>query len=1047
MRKSKLHLLPLSSKRVLVSTSLIMLLSGSAWAVSSQETVENGDAITAVPQQHRTIKGIVKDANGEPIIGANVIVKGNKTIGVITNLNGEFSLEVPSNATLQISYIGYLNKEVKVSGNQVSFNIQLEEDSKTLDEVVVVGYGTQKKANLTGAVSSVDFEEQTKSRPITTVSSALAGLSPGLQASSGSAMPGEDNTTLRVRGNGTMNNASPLIIIDGMEGSLNAINPQDIENISILKDAASCAIYGARAANGVILVTTKSGDRDKIQVNYSGRVSFNSPTRMIETMSNYADYMELMNESCENVGSGTLFDQKYIDLWREKSKDPNGVNENGVPNYIAYPNTNWLKELYSGGMIHEHNLSVSGGSNKIRFLLSARYQDNEGIVDNTANKTYSVRANIEANPTQWLTLGTRTYASQMDREVGDFSNANTFLRQSTAGTYPEWNGSFGYPECPDERATANNPLYKLARNDGFKRYNRFNTTLFSKVKFFKDLSWDFNFNYNRYIYETRQWGVPAYQTRFSDGVIVDGITPPSQLSTSFGYESNYSYTLENLLNYHHTFAQKHDVSALLGYQEFYKNYYTVDAAKKGLIDESLNQFDEATEMTSTKGATQDYATRSVFGRVNYAYNSRYLFEANFRYDGSSRFHKDHRWGTFWSIGGNWRISKEAFMEDVKWIDNLSLKLSYGQQGNDNILNSDKTSNYYLWQSLYDLDWPNSNQIGGMVSSLENQVVSWEKNGNLNVGVEATFLGSRLSVNAEYYNRKTVDMLLSYPMATSTGFNGYNANVGDMRNSGFEFEIRGTAIRTDDFVWNISWMGSTVKNKVLKLTNTAPEIIKGVYSIKEGMPINTFYMAKSAGVDPATGAQLYWVYDKDENGNIINERISDDYSKASTSKYYQGNRIPDLYGSIGTDFSYKGFDLSVLTSYSIGGKIYDSLYTGSMNAQYATNTWNKHQLRRWQKPGDITDVPRVEINGAYTTTDRFLINASYFAIKNITLGYSLPKDWMRKAKLGNVRVFGSIDNLALFSHLKGMDPQYNFKGETDYSYTPNKTYSFGVEINF
>ena len=247
--------------------------------------------------------------------------------------------------------------------------------------------------------------------------------------------------------------------------------------------------------------------------------------------------------------------------------------------------------------------------------------------------------------------------------------------------------------------------------------------------------------------------------------------------------------------------------------------------------------------------------------------------------------------------------------------------------------------------------------------------------------------------------------------------------------------------------NLSFMGSTVKNKVLKLTNTAPEIIKGNYSIKEGMPINTFYMAKSAGVDPATGSQLYWVYDKDENGNIINERISDDYSKASTSKYYQGNRIPDLYGSIGTDFSYKGIDLSILTTYSIGGKIYDGLYTGSMNAQYATNTWNKHQLRRWQQPGDVTDVPRVEINGSYATTDRFLINASYFAIKNITLGYSLPKDWMRKAKLNNIRVFGSIDNLALFSHLQGMDPQYNFKGETDYSYAPNKTYSFGVEINF
>lgn len=253
----------------------------------------------------------------------------------------------------------------------------------------------------------MDFEEQTKSRPITTVSSALAGLSPGLQASSGSAMPGEDNTTLRVRGVGTMNTASPLVIIDGMEGSLNAVNPLDVENISILKDAASCAIYGARAANGVILVTTKTGTRDKISINYSGRISFNSPTRMIKMMSNYADYMELMNESYRNVGkSDDLFDQKYIDLWREKSKDPNGLNENGVPNYIAYPNTDWAEELFSGGVIHDHNLSVSGGSDKIRFLLSAGYQDNEGVVDNTANKRYSMRANIEANPTKWLTVGT-----------------------------------------------------------------------------------------------------------------------------------------------------------------------------------------------------------------------------------------------------------------------------------------------------------------------------------------------------------------------------------------------------------------------------------------------------------------------------------------------------------------------------------------------------------------------------------------------------------------------------------------------------------------
>ena len=412
---------------MVLGASLALIASGSVWATNGNSPSPHADMIQSIMQQ-KTIKGTVVDETGEPIIGANVVEKGT-TNGVITDFNGEFTLNVPLNCTVQVSYIGYVTKDIKITSTTNNLSIKLAEDTETLDEVVVVGYGVQKKVNLTGAVASVDFEEQTKSRPITTVSSALAGLSPGLQASSGSAMPGEDNTTLRVRGVGTMNTASPLVIIDGMEGSLNAVNPLDVENISILKDAASCAIYGARAANGVILVTTKTGTRDKISINYSGRISFNSPTRMIKMMSNYADYMELMNESYRNVGkSDDLFDQKYIDLWREKSKDPNGLNENGVPNYIAYPNTDWAEELFSGGVIHDHNLSVSGGSDKIRFLLSAGYQDNEGVVDNTANKRYSMRANIEANPTKWLTVGTRTYASQMDREVGDFSNANNFLR-------------------------------------------------------------------------------------------------------------------------------------------------------------------------------------------------------------------------------------------------------------------------------------------------------------------------------------------------------------------------------------------------------------------------------------------------------------------------------------------------------------------------------------------------------------------------------------------------------------------------------------------
>lgn len=810
MRRNVKHYCSLSKKMVL-GASLALIASGSVWATNGNSPSPHADMIQSIMQQ-KTIKGTVVDETGEPIIGANVVEKGT-TNGVITDFNGEFTLNVPLNCTVQISYIGYVTKDIKVTSATNILAIKLVEDSETLDEVVVVGYGVQKKVNLTGAVASVDFEEQTKSRPITTVSSALAGLSPGLQASSGSAMPGEDNTTLRVRGVGTMNTASPLVIIDGMEGSLNAVNPLDVENISILKDAASCAIYGARAANGVILVTTKTGTRDKISINYSGRISFNSPTRMIKMMSNYADYMELMNESYRNVGkSDDLFDQKYIDLWREKSKDPNGLNENGVPNYIAYPNTDWAEELFSGGVIHDHNLSVSGGSDKIRFLLSAGYQDNEGVVDNTANKRYSMRANIEANPTKWLTVGTRTYASQMDREVGDFSNANNFLRQSTAGTYPYWNGSYGYPECPDERATANNPLYKLARNDGFKRYNRFNTTLFSKIKFFEDLSWDFNFNYNRYIYETRQHGVPAYQTRFSDGVIVDGITPPSQLSTSFDYESNYSYTLENLINYHHTFAQKHDVSALLGYQEFYKNYYKVNAAKKGLIDESLNQFDEATEMTSIGGSTEDYATRSYFGRVNYAYDSRYLFEANFRYDGSSRFHKDHRWGFFPSLSGAWRISEESFMESTRsWLDNLKIRLSWGKLGNSEIGN-------YEYQSVYGPSryvFGNALASGLAITAASNELLQWEATTTTNFGIDASLLNNRLTASIDIYHKMTTGILYRPTMEYVLGnHTAPRQNIAEVSNDGIEFSL-GWRDRIGKVEYSVSGNFSYNKNKVDK----------------------------------------------------------------------------------------------------------------------------------------------------------------------------------------------------------------------------------------
>ena len=378
---------------------------------------------------------------------------------------------------------------------------------------------------------------------------------------------------------------------------------------------------------------------------------------------------------------------------------------------------------------------------------------------------------------------------------------------------------------------------------------------------------------------------------------------------------------------------------------------------------------------------------------------------------------------------------------IDQMHNLSVKVSYGEQGNDNL------GTFYAWQSLYDLDYANGNNIGAIITSLENQEVSWEKNSNLNAGFEAALFDGRIRIDFEYFYKKTTDMLLEYPMALSTGFSGYYDNVGNMRNTGFELNLGLTPVRTQDFEWNLNFMANRTNNKVLKLTNESPEIISGIRVIKEGMPIYTYYMSKSAGVDPKTGAQLYWAYNKDENGNIVNEYITDSKTKANECKYYMGSRIPKLYGSIGTDLTWKGLSLSILTTYSIGGKIYDGLYESGMDLWYMSSTWHKNELRRWQKPGDITDVPRVEISNSPAANDRFLIDASYFSIKNITLAYSLPKAWMAKLGIQGIKVFGSADNVALFTHLNGMDPQYNFTGGTNYDYSPNKTYTIGVEVNF
>ena len=491
-------------------------------------------------QPGKKVTGKVSDSSGASLPGVSVVVKGTTT-GVITDINGNYSLaNVPENATLQFSFVGMKTQEVSVAG-KMAIDVILAEESVGIEEVVAVGYGTQKKVNMTGAVSSVKFQEMASGRPMINVSTALAGVSSGVTVRQGNGKPGSDTGTIRIRGIGTLNNSDPLIIIDGMEGALDAVNPQDIESISILKDAASASIYGSRAANGVILVTTKKGDSKKLNVTYNGIFSVAEPTNLLDFISDYPTYMRLMNESARNIGTAEVFGSATISAWDTANKDPNGLNSIGIPNYVAFPNTNWNKEMYRKNLVQDHTVTVNGATQNARFLLSAGYLDNPGLVENTGLQRFSLRSNVEIDANKWLTVGTRIYATMNNTELGNYSNVLTYAYQSTPGVYPRYDGLYGYPEAPEESATANNLYPMLNQLKGEDKVSRMNATLYSKVKITKDLSWDVNFNYNKRIDEYNNYNNPLVgkRVKFSTGQIMSPLTDPSLLSTYYNtYGSN-----------------------------------------------------------------------------------------------------------------------------------------------------------------------------------------------------------------------------------------------------------------------------------------------------------------------------------------------------------------------------------------------------------------------------------------------------------------------------------------------------------------------------
>jgi TonB-linked SusC/RagA family outer membrane protein len=701
-------------------------------------------------------------------------------------------------------------------------DVTLSEGDQALDEVVVVGYGVQKKVNLTGSVSAITAEK-ISSRAAPNLSTSLTGLSSGVSVRQSSGNPGDDGANIRVRGIGTFSSSyrSPMVIIDGAEADLNSVNSEDVESISVLKDAGSAAIYGSRAANGVILVTTKKGARNAApKVTYTGMFTQEQASASFELHSDYAEYMELWNNAqlVSNPAAALTYSQAEIDAWRAAQSNPNGTytdpnNGNQVANYLAYPNTNWSDILFAPSYSHKHNVSVSGGGDNSNYLLSLGYFTNPGTLENTGIDRFNMRINAESAITKFLKVGTQTYAMQQDKDPGNLTQVNTYRFQTVAGMNSIVDGKYGGPENPKEKADLRNPLKDINATGGVNTTTRINTTWYANVDIWKGLSARGSINYQNYFYDSKTYSKKLDDYSFRTDEISRPATTLTSATTSREANRRNQYTATATLSYSQTFAADHDVSALLGYEQFYYNTSGFDATRQGLLDFSVTDISTGSEMYSIGSSVeQDYAMASYFGRVNYAYKSRYLLEANFRRDGSSRFAPDNRWGTFPSFSAGWRVSEEAFMDGLKpTISDLKLRLSWGKLGNT-------TSGYYDWQATYGkVNYVLNNAVynGLAVSKIANELLQWESVTSKGIGLDASFLKQRLSLELDLYDKLTEGILTSPSIYLTMGrATAPTQNTSDMQNRGVEITL-GWRDKIADVNYSVSGNFAYNKNKVVK----------------------------------------------------------------------------------------------------------------------------------------------------------------------------------------------------------------------------------------
>lgn len=1002
----------------------------------------------------------------------------------------------PSSAkTLLISFIGLQSQEVAV---KPVVKVVLKSDAEVLDEVVVTAYGTSTKGSFTGSASVMKADKIEK-RQVSNVSNALAGAVAGVQILSNNGQPGE-SAKVRIRGVGSINaGTDPLYVVDGVpyDGDLSSINSADIESITVLKDAASTALYGARGANGIIMITTKKGTSGKARVNFDAKWGVNSrAVKNYNVMTSPKNYMEKAYEAIYNgytQTNGYPADIAHVQANKTLLSNSGGgvgypvytvpagqlligsngmLNPNATLGYMTeYGNwltpDNWEDEMFQNKLRQEYNINVAGGNDKSTFYMAFGYLDDQGVIEGSGFTRFSGRLKGDYKVTDWLKVGANVnYINSESRYPGDQDSDHTassgnafYIANNIAPIYPM------YVRGEDKQimTLTGRPVYDYGDGKSVPGYSRAfmqianpaGDLVYNKTNYMRDVfntNWFAELTPIKGLTVSARFGLNVDNTRLNllnnpymgqsaeyNGEVVQAAMRTYGLDQQ--YVANYNFTLQDI---HHF-----DITA--GYDGYTYEYTELSGQGQNLYDPESEFVSNTIDKKNATGFKQTYATEGFFGRVNYSYDDKYFGNVSYRRDASSRFSPDNRWGDFWAASVAWMITREEFMKNVTWVNMLKLKASFGQQGNDDLLLPAGKSvggsqkNFYPWMDQYSVMGANGIFSDGTLFAKGNKDITWETSTSYNVGLEFALFNNRLNGSAEYFARKSSDMLYNKPIAGSMGYTYIPMNVGSMTNSGFELDLSYQIFNRKNFSWDVNFNATFVKNKINELhPDLKGQLIDGSSIYEEGESMYRMYLVKYAGVDEKTGEALYWAKDKDGK-----EYATANYSLAQTNKAGTDNLMPKVYGGFGTSIEAYGFDASIQLSYQLGGQIYDSGYRFMMAGKGEGQNWHKDIYNAWTPANTKTDVPRLNAQDSFTNalSDRWLISSNYLSINNITVGYTLPSNLVKKMFIEKLRVYFTADNVGLIAKRKGLDPRQSYTTSTNSLYSPIRTISGGISLTF